>query len=220
MTNEIISEEIRQVTSEDASITYTLKRKNVKNLNLRIKPDASVIVSVPPAISTSDVDAFVIRKKNYISKTLSEIKCCSDESKFRQYISGEGYSLEGKNLSLKITASDRDFIETDGVFLILYVKNTEDSVKKSKLVKKFYEDVTKSVMRDILQNDLCRYFKLSAGRKDLFKFRNFTEICELIEYKADVNRQSAVIIIYRPVIQRIKKLSVHHSRKEVVSGIR
>lgn len=171
MTNEIISEEIRQVTSEDASITYTLKRKNVKNLNLRIKPDASVIVSVPPAISTSDVDVFVIRKKNYISKTLSEIKCCSDESKSRQYISGEGYRLEGKNLRLKITASDRDFIETDGVFLILYVKNTEDSVKKSKLVKKFYEDVSKSVMNEILDK-FYEIFRKYNIRKPTLKFRN------------------------------------------------
>lgn len=150
MTNEVISEEVRVVSSEGITISYSLKKKKVKNLNLRIRPDASVIVSAPPDIAESDVDAFVIRKRNYISKSLSEIKCCSDKINDRQYISGEGYRLEGKNLRLKVTASDKDCIETDGVFLKLYVKDAEDIAKKAKLVKKFYADRTKKVMSDIL----------------------------------------------------------------------
>lgn len=171
MANEVISEENRIISSEGITISYSLKRKNVKNLNLRIKPDASVIVSAPLAITASDVDAFVIRKRNYISKTLNEIKCCSNESNDRQYISGEGYRLEGKNLRLKVAVSDKDCIEEDGVFLKLYVKDTEDIVKKEKLVKKFYADRTKAVMSDVL-DEFFEIFRKYNIPKPTLKFRN------------------------------------------------
>lgn len=171
MTNEVISEEVRVVSFEGITISYCLKKKNVKNLNLRIRPDASVIVSAPPNVAESDVDAFVIRKRNYISKSLSEIKSCSDKSNDRQYISGEGYRLEGKNLRLKVTASDKDCIETDEVFLKLYVKDTENIAVKAKLVKKFYADRTKTTMNGILDK-LYEIFRKYNIRKPILKLRN------------------------------------------------
>lgn len=171
MTNEVISEEVRVVSSEEITITYSLKRKNVKNLNLRIKPDGSVIVSAPPEISASDVDAFVMRKRNYISKSLSEIKCCNNESNDRQYISGEGYRLEGKNLRLKVASSNKDCIETDGVFLKLYVKDTDNFAVKAKLVEEFYKDRTKAVISNILDMyfEIFRKYNIT---KPTLKFRN------------------------------------------------
>lgn len=171
MANEVISEEFRIVSFEGITLSYSLKKKKVRNLNLRIRPDASVIVSAPPDIDESDVDAFVIRKRNYISKSLSEIKCYSDKSNDRQYISGEGYRLEGNSLRLKVIASDKDCIETDGVFLKLYVKNTEDIAKKAKLVKKFYADRTKATMTGIL-NEFYEIFRKYNIQKPTLKLRN------------------------------------------------
>lgn len=171
MGNELISEENRQVKTDDITISYTLKRKNVKNLNLRIRPDTSVIVSAPPAVDVSDVDAFIFRKRSYISKTLNEIKCCSDKCNDRQYISGEGYRLEGKNLRLKVAVSDKDYIETDGVFLNLYLKDTNDSVKKAKLIKNFYAEKTRSITDDIL-NHFFEIIKKYDVEKPTLKLRS------------------------------------------------
>ena len=170
MKNEIISEENRQVKVDDVTITYILKRKNVKNLNLRIRPDASVIVSAPSAISSDDVDAFIIRKKSYILNNLSEIKCCHNVNGQRQYISGEGYRLEGKNLRLKVISADKNNIETDGVFLMLYVKDVEDNSTKAKLVNKFYKEMTTKVMNDIL-DEFYEIFKKYDIPKPILKFR-------------------------------------------------
>lgn len=170
MTSKIISEERRQVTFDDITISYTLNRKNVKNLNLRIRPDASVAVSAPLAISSEDADVFIIRKKNYILKALGEIKNCSDEFSQRQYISGEGFRLEGKNLRLKVISAEKNCIDTDGVFLTLHVKNRYSTSEKEKMVRKFYTETTDAVMNDILSK-LYEIFRKYNIPKPTLKFR-------------------------------------------------
>ncbi len=50
------------------SVPYTLTRKPIKNINLRVKRDGSVAVSAPYHISRSHIDAFVISKQSWIQK--------------------------------------------------------------------------------------------------------------------------------------------------------
>lgn len=53
-------------------ITYTLTRKRVKNINLRIAPDGSVRVSAPLRCDTAQVDAFVAGKQAWIQKSVQK----------------------------------------------------------------------------------------------------------------------------------------------------
>ena len=41
------SGQIRQVETSAGTITYYLVRKQVKNLNLRVKPEGEIVLSVP-----------------------------------------------------------------------------------------------------------------------------------------------------------------------------
>ena len=50
-------------------IAYTLTRKNVKNINLRIRRDGSVAVSAPRHVKKAHIDAFVSRKQRWIEAT-------------------------------------------------------------------------------------------------------------------------------------------------------
>jgi hypothetical protein len=51
------------------SPVYTLIRKSVKNINLRVKRDGSVLVSAPLHVKTSEIDAFVHSKRQWIENT-------------------------------------------------------------------------------------------------------------------------------------------------------
>ena len=48
------------------SVPYTLTRKPVKNINLRVKSDGSVVVSAPYHIKRSRIDEFVMSKQRWI----------------------------------------------------------------------------------------------------------------------------------------------------------
>ena len=65
MTMESNTEE-RAVVINSIPIQYLLERKNVKNLNLRIRRDGSVYVSASPDVSVEKTDQFVTEKTEFI----------------------------------------------------------------------------------------------------------------------------------------------------------
>ena len=58
----------RSVRTANGQIEYILIRKNVKNLNLRIKGDGDVVLSVPVRCRTEQADEFIISRSSWIVK--------------------------------------------------------------------------------------------------------------------------------------------------------
>ena len=57
-----------EVETEHGCICYQLERKNVRNINLRIRTDASVYISAPKDVPESVVTQFVKRRSRYIAE--------------------------------------------------------------------------------------------------------------------------------------------------------
>ncbi len=55
-------------------VEYTLTRKKVKNINLRIKDDGLVFVSAPMRCSLSQIERFILQKENWILKAQQKVK--------------------------------------------------------------------------------------------------------------------------------------------------
>lgn len=66
--------EQRWVECENGKISYFLSRKPVKNVNLRVKSDGSVLVSANNSVTTEFVDAFIKQKQAYISSALTKFE--------------------------------------------------------------------------------------------------------------------------------------------------
>lgn len=56
------------ITSE-GTIEYALNRKRIKNLNLRVRADGSVVASAPMRMPQSQIDAFLRQKAGWVVKT-------------------------------------------------------------------------------------------------------------------------------------------------------
>ena len=67
-------ESLRKVKFENTIIEYSLIRKNVKNINLRLKSDGSVVVSASRNVSAKYVDDFVMRKGQFICDALQRVE--------------------------------------------------------------------------------------------------------------------------------------------------
>lgn len=59
--------------TEKKQITYTVIRKNVKNLNLRIRHDGSVVVSAPLKAKDDFIEKFIYSKREWIIKHSEKI---------------------------------------------------------------------------------------------------------------------------------------------------
>lgn len=62
--------QLRLVETPEGPLTYTLTRKGVKNLNLRVGPGGEVTVSIPRRCSVRQADDFVRAKSGWIADAL------------------------------------------------------------------------------------------------------------------------------------------------------
>ena len=59
---------IKKIDLKGHTITYDLERKNVKNINLRIKADQSIYMSANNCVSDDVIEDFLKEKADYILK--------------------------------------------------------------------------------------------------------------------------------------------------------
>ena len=62
----------KTIILNNQKINYELNRKNVKNLNLRIKTDGTITVSVNNRISQEKIDSFLVEHSDFILNTLKK----------------------------------------------------------------------------------------------------------------------------------------------------
>ncbi len=134
------------------SLSYTLTRKMVKNTNLRIKRDGSVLVSAHPFVPIQQIDSFVLSKKDFIEKNkkrfLEKQKAMPSN---KQYINGESFYILGNHLRLKVFESSTNYVENDGTFLKLYVKDVSSFSTKQKVINTFFDAEVKKQFSQIME---------------------------------------------------------------------
>ena len=154
----------RTVLYENNEIHYLLEQKPVKNLNLRVHKDCKVYVSANSDIPTEKVDDFVVSKGAYIRSAQRKFREMAQYTpQPKQYVSGETFYLLGRGIRLKVENSMRDTISSDGVYLYLCVKETEDFAKKQKMVTRYLDEQCRCIFGEIIletypvfQNMGCR----------------------------------------------------------------
>lgn len=99
---------------------YEWRRKPIKTLNLRVRPDGSLYVSSPPFVSQKDVERFLQEHRLFIEKTAMRRHTLAD---------GTSVYIFGKKMPLFIeAATDRHHacITENGVYLYVREKDNRD----------------------------------------------------------------------------------------------
>ncbi|MBR0318336.1 MAG: M48 family metallopeptidase [Spirochaetia bacterium] len=124
----------------ESKISYTLQRKQVKNINLRIRPDGNIYVSASPLVPISTIEQYIDSKGDYIARTLARF---NEKRKWevssKKYISGESFYLLGKQLRLIVKEAPKNHIFSDGIYLHLDCRQPENFTKKQKLINDYFK---------------------------------------------------------------------------------
>lgn len=119
----------------DRKINFELQRKNVKNINLNIRPDASIMVSANEAVPIDVIEDFVRGKGSWICKHVDYFKEFQQNKKSKkEYVSGESFRYLGRQYRLRVRESEVETVKYFRGFIYLYVKKTEDYNRKEKLM--------------------------------------------------------------------------------------
>ena len=73
----------------EKNIKYILEQKQVKNINLRVRPDGSVKVSASPRVDASQIDDFVLSKAEFILKALKRFEAVAEAEEKYQRVLGK-----------------------------------------------------------------------------------------------------------------------------------
>lgn len=169
-------EEKREIKLSENILKFTLERKNVKHINLRIKSDGSIFVSANLDISIEMLENFIRKKEHLIVKQLEKVE---DEKNIykesdKRYISGETFIFLGRFVRLKVIKSETEYIKTDGVYIYLYVKNPNNFNKKKNLMENYYADFSEKIFGEILENIYPKFKKYNVNFPKI-KIRKMTK---------------------------------------------
>lgn len=142
----------RSVVVESREICYQLERKNVKNLNLRVRKDGSVLVSANEIVPCEEVDLFIQRKGSYILKAIDHFsEMAQYKPQPKQYVSGETFFIQGRGLRLQVSQAKKDAITSDGIYIRLEVKDVNDIESRRRLVTRFIDRECKMVFNEVME---------------------------------------------------------------------
>jgi len=136
-------------------IEYTLKRKNVKNINLRVCSDGSVRVSANSCVPESEIERFVrsnadriLRVKEHLSVSCSALCELND---------GDRIHLLGNEYELEILKSSKAGFEISDSTVILFVKNPFEYKNRKSAFDLLRRDLAEKIFTEII-NDCYNTF--------------------------------------------------------------
>lgn len=153
-------------------ICYNLERKNVKNINLRIKADQSIYLSANLYVSNDIIEEFLRSKADYILRALDHY---ADIAKYapkpKQYIDGESFRILGHDRRLRVVQGKRNIVESDESYITLTVRDVSNPELKKKTMDKWIKNYCKDVLFAVCENVYPKFQKYGVAFPEL-RFRN------------------------------------------------
>ena len=149
----ILGEERSYIYYGERKIKYHIIRKNVKNINLSVKPNLQVRVSANPSVPLECIREFVASKAQWIEGHLRKYeKTQHFRQEDKQYVTGELFRYLGKEYSLKVLASSTEGVKILDKHIHLYIGDTENFNKKKARMQTWYKKRSQEFLQDSLED--------------------------------------------------------------------
>lgn len=137
----------------EKEIIYTITRKKVKNINLRVNPDLEVLVSANSDVPFEVIEEFVYSKAKWISRNLDYYKKTEYINQGeKEYVNGESFRYLGKQYRLKLFESPEEKVKYFRGYIHLYTQDLKDKKRKEELVEDWYRERTELVFKGSLDS--------------------------------------------------------------------
>ena len=146
----------RRISLGGRMISYECTRKRIKNINIHVRSDGTVSVSVPYTVPFSYMEELLVRKQSFILRSVDAARermrgrgadfSCGD---------GERVTLLGREYVLRIT--ERGVSRAEGGTLFLSLKRTEDAQKRKEALKRFAEKELRAYAESVFEATYPRF---------------------------------------------------------------
>lgn len=130
--------ETRQIVLGGRTVTYSLQRKRVKNLNLRVRPDGSLTVSCSPLVPLRQVEAFLRAEERRILSALSRMESSQRRHPVPEHCAdGEMLCVWGEIMTLRFSRGTRGGAALSDGELRLTVRDPEDEGQRRRALERW-----------------------------------------------------------------------------------
>jgi len=133
-----------------SGIRVEVRKKNIKNLHLYVKPpNGRVMVSAPLSMSDLAIERFVRTKTVWIKKQVSAFDAQPRQPK-RQHVSGETLYVWGKQYFVRTEYANRYSLALCGNRAILTVRRNSTAAQREKFVREWHRALLKAEIARLL----------------------------------------------------------------------
>ncbi len=144
-------EELRTVVYGEQEISYMLKRKKVKNINMRVKACEGVSVSANSTVPASRVDAFVLKNAEFILRATARFeKSLEKRQSPLGYNSGESIMFLGEKHTLIVAQGQHNHIDISNQQIHLTATDISDYNIKQRVVQSFLDRHCQQIFGEII----------------------------------------------------------------------
>ncbi|SHJ47970.1 M48 family metallopeptidase [Tepidibacter formicigenes] len=139
------------ITYNEKVIEFELHRKKVKNINLNIKPDMTIMISANEKVPIDFILNFVKEKAPWVLKNVDYFKDVQPERRRKiEFVSGESIKYLGKQYRLKIVESNEEYVKYFRGYIYIYVKDKSNEKRKEQLFDKWLRKKANLVFNECL----------------------------------------------------------------------
>ena len=143
--------------NKERILGYEIHRKKVKNINLRIKPNLEVYISVPMNLHRDYIENFIRSKEEWIKSVLKKVENVKEKQKDFEYKTGEIHKFLGKEYNLIVKTGNfnavslKNNIRPNEIILTINENIFENIDEKKKIMEKWYFENAKKLFLQFME---------------------------------------------------------------------
>ncbi len=158
------------------TVGYELEIKNVKNINLRIKPDQTIYISANSTIPQQIIDELLVSKSAYILRALDHYEEVAKYApKPKQYVDGESFRILGHEYRLQVRKHSKNSVRFDGSYIILSVRDTDNFDLKQRVMNRWLKQKCVETVQSVCEAVYPKFQKYGVSFPEI-KYRNMGQL--------------------------------------------
>ena len=143
--------------NKERILGYEIHRKKVKNINLRIKPNLEVYISVPMNLHRDYIENFIRSKEEWIKSVLKKVENVKEKQKDFEYKNGEIHKFLGKEYNLTVKTGNFNSVnlvnneKKPNIILTVNENILENIDEKKKIMEKWYFENAKKLFLQFME---------------------------------------------------------------------
>jgi predicted metal-dependent hydrolase len=180
------------VEHEGRIIPVTLTRKQVKNVNFRIKRDQSVAVSAAKHVPLTAIEELIRKKAKWIINHFERYARLQENWAIHYYESGETLRYLGNTFKLKVQpALTREEVLIDNDNIYLMVRADRDNADREKVIDSWYREKAESLFSQALDRvyPLIAEYRVEIPLISIRKMKTRWGSCSRSKKKINLNTE-------------------------------